>query len=97
MRLVAEYRDVKGNATNITKVVNLRAKQTHFTAALVNADTDDIINLDVQYSILKTSLRELIMNIKHGVALSLIYSMESIGRGGAIKLSSVLFHLTQIK
>ena len=64
MRLVAEYRDVKGNANNIKKVSNLRAKQTHFAAALQDAPTDDIMNIDVQHSVLKNSLREIIMNIK---------------------------------
>ena len=30
MRLVAEYKDVKGNARNIKTIANLRAKQAHF-------------------------------------------------------------------
>lgn len=64
MRLVAEYKDVKGNVNNIKKIANLRIKQSHFLAALYNDNSDDILNLDVQHSTLKTSLREMIMEIK---------------------------------
>ena len=34
IQLIAEYREVKGNLTNIKKVANLRAKQAHFTQQL---------------------------------------------------------------
>ena len=64
MWLVAEYRDMKGNTNNIKKVCNLRAKQTHFAATLQDAATDEIMNIDVQHSTLKTSLREILMDIK---------------------------------
>ena len=63
MRLIPEYRDIKGNVSNIKKVANIRAKQAHFLKALDNDSTDDIMNLDVTQSTLNLTLREIIMSI----------------------------------
>ena len=64
MRLVAEYKEVKGNIVNIKKHCNLRAKQAHFTKKLGSVFSEDIMNLDVVHSTLGKSLREMIMQIK---------------------------------
>ena len=64
MRLIPEYRDIKGNVSNIKKVANIRAKQAHFLKALENDSTDDIMNLDVTHSTLNLTLREMIMSIQ---------------------------------
>ena len=53
IRLIAEYRDVKGNIHNIKKLANLRGKQTHFCQKLGNELSEDILNLDVMHSKLK--------------------------------------------
>lgn len=65
MHLVAECRDVKGiNVINIKKIPNLQAKQTHFVFALQDYPINNIINMNVQHLVLKTSHRHIIMNIK---------------------------------
>ena len=64
MRLVAEFKEVKGNLVNIKKLANLRGKQAHFTQKLYPEFSDDILNLDVQHSTMKKTLRELIMGIQ---------------------------------
>jgi len=86
MRLVAEYKDVKGNINNIKKVSNLRAKQTHFSAALQDDASDDIMNIDVQHSVLKTSLREIIMGIKtmDERKINLFHGVDKAWRGDKI-------------
>ena len=94
MRLVAEYREVKGNVTNIRKLANLRAKQSHFVAALDNFMSDDIMNLDVQHSKLKTSLRELIMGVKtwDETPSNLFHAVNTSWRGDKIVFSFIPSH-----
>ena len=64
MRLVAEYRDIKGNPNNLKKVANLRAKQAHFLQAIETEYSDEILNLDVMHSKYRMTLRQMIMDIK---------------------------------
>jgi len=64
MRLIAEYRDIKGNTNNIRKVANLRCKQSNFLQALDSQISEDIICLDSRHSRIDNTLRELIMGIK---------------------------------
>ena len=64
MRLVPEFREIKGNQVIVNKVANLRAKQAHFLQAITSVSSDDILSLDVITSGSTKSLRELIMEIK---------------------------------
>ena len=64
MQLIDQYKDVKGNMTNIKKLEDLRGKQMHFCQKLGNGWSSDILNLDFVYSKLRMSLRETIMSIK---------------------------------
>ena len=65
MRLVSEYRDVKGNTTNSKKHTRLRIRQANFAHMLHGCPNDDICQLDWKADNLKhKSLRELIMEIQ---------------------------------
>ena len=50
MRLVPEFKEIKGNLKIVQKVANLRAKQAHFLKAIVNVSSEDILGLDVTTS-----------------------------------------------
>ena len=63
MRLIPEYKDIKGNINTIKKVTNLRAKQARFLKALECESSDGIMYLDVTSSTLNLSLREIIILI----------------------------------
>ena len=65
MRLISEYRDVKGNSTNSKKHTRLRIRQANFAHMLHGCPNDDICQLDWKADNLKhKSLRELIMEIQ---------------------------------
>ena len=64
MRLIPEFREIKGNQLIVQKVANLRAKQAHFLQAITSITSDDIINLDVTTSSSPKTLRQRIMEIK---------------------------------
>ena len=96
MRLVAEYKDVKGNINNIKKIANLRAKQTHFLAALENDNSEEILNLDIQHSTLKTSLREMIMEIQTGGS-NLFHAVNTAWRGDKMIFSFIPSHANEAR
>ena len=64
MRLVPEFKEIKGNLKIVSKVANLRAKQAHFLKAIVNISSEDILSLDAKTSASPKTLRERIMGIK---------------------------------
>lgn len=99
MRLVAEYKDVKGNINSIKKIANLRAKQTHFLAALENDSSDEILNLDIQHSTLKTSLREMIMEIQTWgeTPSNLFHAVNQAWRGDKMIFSFIPSHANEAK
>lgn len=64
MRLVSEYRLVKGNPTNSAKHTRLRIRQANFLQMIKGCPADDIAQLDYKVAALdNTSLREMIMAI----------------------------------
>ena len=62
MRLVSEFREVKGNPTMMAKHMRLRLRQAKFMSMVVGHPTDDIMLLD--YQVNEISLRDLIMGIQ---------------------------------
>ena len=65
MRLVSEYREVKGNTINSRKHTRLRIRQANFVNMLHGCPNDDICQLDWKANDLKEkSLRDLIMEIQ---------------------------------
>lgn len=92
MRLVAEYEDVKVNLNNI-KMMNLRAEQSHYSAALDNDDSDDILNLDNQHS----TLREITMDIKtwSDTTSNLLHAVNTAWRGDKIIFRLIPFHTNE--
>ena len=65
MRLVSEYREVKGNTINSRKHTRLRIRQANFVNMLHGCPNDDICQLDWKAKDLKEkSLRDLIMEIQ---------------------------------
>ena len=69
MRLVAEFREVKGNPANSGKHNRLRVRQSNFLSMIEGCPNDDICDLDWKEPKLKNkSLRDLIMSIKSNVS-----------------------------
>ena len=62
MRLVSEFREVKGNPTMMGKHMRLRIRQASFNKVIVGYPNDDIMQLD--YEVGGKTLREMIMGIK---------------------------------
>ena len=62
MRLVAEFRDVKGNPIMMAKHARLRARQASFISVIAGHPNDDIMLLD--HKVNGKSLRDMIMQIK---------------------------------
>ena len=99
MRLIAEYRDVKGNIHNIKKLANLRGKQAHFCQKLGNELSEDILNLDVMHSKLKMTLREMIMGIQSWDAnpSNLFHAVNESWKGDRIVFSFTPYHEASAK
>jgi len=64
MRLVNEFREVKGNIINMGKHTRLRVRQANFRAIIEGLPTDDIIQLDYAPTKDSETLREIIMDIE---------------------------------
>ena len=65
MRLVSEYREVKGTILNMGKHMRLRVRQDNFRAMMMAVPNDDIMMLDYQDKELDNkTLREMVMGIK---------------------------------
>ena len=65
MRLISEYRKVKGNPTNSAKHTRLRIRQANFLKILYGCPGDDIAQLDFRVAKLDNkSLRDMIMAIQ---------------------------------
>ena len=65
MRLVSEYREVKGNPVNMGKHMRLRVRQANFKAMMMALPNDEIMMLDYKDKELENkSLREMVMEIK---------------------------------
>ena len=62
MRLVSEYREVKGNVTMMGKHTRLRIRQASFASLMVGHPSDDIVQLD--YEVNGTTLRKMVMSIR---------------------------------
>lgn len=62
MRLVSEFREVKGNPTMMGKHMRLRLRQASFNAMCTGHPNDDIMQLD--YAVGGKTLREMIMAIQ---------------------------------
>ena len=64
MRLISEYRHVKGNPTNSAKHTRLRLRQANFVRMVKGCPGDDIAQLDFRDASLdNNSLRDMIMSI----------------------------------
>ena len=94
MRLVAEYKDIKGNAKNIKQVANLRAKQTHFLKALEVEYSDEIIDLDLKHSKYKMSLRGILMGIKTwgDNPVNLFHAVSNSWKGNRVAFAFIPSH-----
>ena len=64
MRLVSEFREVKGNIVNMGKHMRLRVRQANFRAMIEGLPNDDIMQLDYAPTKDSKTLREMIMNIE---------------------------------
>ena len=64
MRLVSEFRDVKGNVIMMGKHARLRLRQSKFLAMTVGHPADDIMQLDYIPTGQTSTLRSLIMSIQ---------------------------------
>ena len=64
MRLVSEFREVKGNPVMMGKHMRLRVRQASFTALIGGHPNDDIMLLD--YESEESTLRKMIMQIQSG-------------------------------
>ena len=62
MRLVVEFKEVRGNATMIAKHTRLRARQASFTSAIEGTISEDIQMLDYEKE--GMTLRDMIMSIQ---------------------------------
>lgn len=78
MRLVAEYRDVKGNPIMMAKHARLRARQASFISVITGHPSDDILLLD--HNVNGKTLRDMIMHIKSFNKATPGYLFHSVGQ-----------------
>ena len=64
MRLVSEFREVKGNIVTMGKHMRLRVRQANFRTMIEDLPNDDIMQLDYSPTKESKTLREMIMAIK---------------------------------
>jgi hypothetical protein len=81
MRLIPA-KDQARNSWSIYKMEQSRARQAIFCSELMHSLTSDILSLDFRSSILKVTLRELIMAIPSGDGTSLFHSIDDAWQGG---------------
>jgi hypothetical protein len=66
----------------MNKMEQSRARQTIFRSELMHTPTSAILSLDFRSSIVKLTLRELIMAIPSGDGTSLFHSIDDVWQGG---------------